>query len=317
MLPAAFSALCAVWLLARFDARSRPEPGSETGTLLVLLLAIASSLSLGVADYLSGVALRKDGRTESALTYTALATALGALVAILALPVATPDSFTANDGWWAVAAGCCLGVALPLLMVGISRGPISIVAPVLGLVSLAVPAILGPLLGDELSSLEFLGLLLAFPAAALVAMAPVHHNANALPVAQAFGIAVASGGFLGGAAVCYGQTSPASGIGPGIVSQLTAAGLLVAIGVLWKLWLRPTLPALTPAAGFGVLSGIATVLSVLAYQRGSVAIVAAVLGLAPGPTILLARFLDHEKINPVQLLGFAFGIGAVVFFALG
>ena len=284
---------------------------------MVLLLAVASSLSLGVADYLSGVTLRNDGRNESALTYTALATVLGAVVAILALPVVTPEAFTARDGWWAVAAGCCLGVALPLLMVGMSRGPIAIVAPVLGLVSLAVPAILGPLLGDELSRLEVAGLLLAFPAAALVAMSPAHASTNALPLLKAFAVAITSGGFLGGAAVCYGRTAPASGIGPGVVSQVTAAALLFAIALMWGRWLRPTVRGMRPAAGFGVLSGVATVLSVLAYQRGSVAIVAAVLGLAPGPTIVLARFLNHERINPIQLGGFALGVAAVVFFAFG
>jgi drug/metabolite transporter (DMT)-like permease len=202
-------------------------------------------------------------------------------------------------------------------MVGMSRGPIAIVAPVLGLVSLAVPAILGPVLGDDLSGLEVMGLLLAFPAAALVAISPAHASHNALPTPQALAIAIASGGFLGGAAVCYGRTAPASGIGPGVVSQVTAAALLFAIAALWGRWLRPKYAALLPAAGFGALSGVATVLSVLAYQRGSVAIVAAVLGLAPGPTIVLARFLNHETINPVQLVGFGFGVAAVVLFAFG
>ena len=231
---------------------------------MVLLLAITSSISLGVADYLSGVTLRNDGRAESALTYTALATALGAAIALLALPVLTPDAFTARDGWWAAAAGGCLGVALPLLMVGMSRGPIAIVAPVLGLVSLAVPATLGPLLGDELSGLEVVGLLLAFPAAALVALTPAQGGGNRLPVSRALGIAILSGGFLGGAAICYGQTSAASGIGPGVVSQATAAALLVVIARLWGRWLRPTLRGMKPAAGFGALSGVGTVLSVLA-----------------------------------------------------
>jgi drug/metabolite transporter (DMT)-like permease len=284
---------------------------------VVLLLAVASSLSLGVADYLSGVALRNDGRAEGALTYTALATALGAAIALLALPVATPESFTARDGWWAAAAGCCLGVALPLLMLGMSRGPIAIVAPVLGLVSLAVPATFGPLLGDELSVLEVAGLLLAFPAAALVALSPTQRGSNRLPVPQALAIAIVSGAFLGGAAVCYGQTTAASGIGPGVVSQATAAALLSAIARLSGRWLRPRRRGIKPAVGFGALSGVATVLSVLAYQRGSVAVVAAVLGLAPGPTIVLARLLDHEEIARIQFGGFAVGIVAVALFAFG
>ena len=89
-----------------------------------------AAVALGVADYLAGATLRSDGRQQAALTYTAVATGVGALVALLAVPIARPEAFTAPDVLWAMAAGVAIGIALPLLMVGMARGPMAIVAPV-------------------------------------------------------------------------------------------------------------------------------------------------------------------------------------------
>ncbi len=283
---------------------------------MVLTLAITSAVSLGVADYLAGVTLRRDGRTDAALSYTTIASMLGSVFVLAALPLAPPEAFGRADLGWAIAAGIAFGVALPLLMVGMARGPIALVAPVFGLVSLAVPAIVGPLLGDELSQAEFFGLLLAFPAAGLVAITP-HRTEDAMPVGQALLLASAVGALLGAAAVFFGRTATDSGIGPAVVAQITATALLFGTGIVSGRLLRPRRQGLGPAAGVGTLSALAVLLSVLAYQRGPVAIVAAVIGLAPGPAVLLAWLLISERINRLQLLGFAFGVAAVVLFAVG
>lgn len=283
---------------------------------MVLGLAIAASLSLGVADYLAGVALRRDGRTNAALTYTAVAFGAGLLLVVLAIPFASIERFSAADVGWSVAAGTAFGLSLPLLMVGMARGPIAVVAPVLGLTSLAVPAVAGPLLGDSLSNLELLGLLITFPAAAMIALNP-HPTENALTTGGAVVVAVTAGGLLGSAAVFFGRTSTDSGIGPGAVAQLTGLLLLLGLGSISGRIVRPRRGATEAAVFVGLLSGFSVVLSVLAYQRGPVAIVAAVIGLAPGPTVALAWILMKERITMVQFGGFAFGVAAVVLFAVG
>jgi drug/metabolite transporter (DMT)-like permease len=283
---------------------------------MVLALAIASSLSLGLADYLAGVTMRRDGRRDAALTYTTVGFAVGLLVVVAAIPAAPIESFSARDIGWSIAAGAAFGVSLPLIMVGMARGPIAVVAPVLGLTSLALPAIAGPLLGDRLSDLEVAGLLIAFPAAAMVATAPQTAE-DAFPIAKALSIAIAAGLFLGAAAIFFGRTDTASGIGPGVVAQLTGFLLLVAVGLGTKRLFRPKRDALPIGAVVGVLSGLAVFLSVLAYQRGPVAIVAAVIGLAPGPTVMFAWWLMNERISRLQVAGFALGVAAVILFALG
>lgn len=283
---------------------------------MVLSLAIASALSLGVADYLAGATLRRDGRTESALVYTAIGAVFGAFLVFVALPLAPPDGFTRADLLWSIAAGLALGMALPLLMIGMARGPMSVVAPVLGLVSLAVPAIAGPLLGDRLSASEVAGLLLAFPAAGLVSLSDTE-SAHAAPIPPAIAFAAAAGMLFGSSAVFFGQTSTGSGIAPGVIAQSTAAILLLSAIIVMRKIMRPRREAVLPAISVGVLTALAVFLSVLAYQRGPVAIVAAVIGLAPGPTVLMARLLAGEKVAWIQMVGLGLGAAAVILFAAG
>ncbi|MDJ0924098.1 MAG: EamA family transporter [Acidimicrobiia bacterium] len=282
----------------------------------MLSLAIASAISLGVADYLAGVTLRRDGRVQMVLTYTALTIAIAAVVVGAGLLVATPASFTLRDALWGVAAGVSIGLALPLLMVGFARGPIAIVAPVIGLVALAVPAAIGPLLGDQLSALEVVGLLVAFPAAALVAVSP-QPSQSALPVGSALLLSITAGGLLGLTAILFGRTGIDSGIGPAVAAQASALLFLLAVAAVTGRLARPRRTAVLPAVAVGLLSAVAAICSVLAYQRGPVAIVAAVLGLAPGPTVILAWWLTQERINRLQMVGFSLGVVAVVLFALG
>jgi drug/metabolite transporter (DMT)-like permease len=205
---------------------------------VVLVLAIASAISLGVADYVLGDTLRRDGRTESALTYTAIGSLVGIFVVGVAWPIAPPEAFKAEDALWGLAAGSVIGLALPLLMIGMARGPIAVVTPVIGLVSLVVPAIVGPLLGDQLRGLEVAGLLVALPASAMVAAHPSGLD-DGLPVGQALALAATAGALLGAAAIFFGRTSTESGIGPAVVSQIGATGLLLAIAMASPRLVRP------------------------------------------------------------------------------
>lgn len=283
---------------------------------MVLWFAISSALSLGVADYLAGATLRRDGRTDSALIYATIGAVFGAVIVLAALPLAPPDEFTREDMLWSIAAGVSVGLALPLLMIGMARGPMSVVAPVLGLVALAVPAVAGPLLGDHLSGLEIAGLLIAFPAAGLVSLSD-HDGSVAAPIPQAIMIAATAGVLFGSSAIFFGQTNTASGIAPGVVSQLTAASLLVTVTLLMRKVMRPRRDALVLSVAVGGLTALAVFLSVLAYQRGPVAVVAAVIGLAPGPTVLMAWLLAREKVAWIQMMGLMLGAAAVILFAAG
>lgn len=283
---------------------------------MVLALAVAASLSLGAADYLAGATLRRDGRDSAALTYTTAMLAVGLVVVVAAMPAVPFAAFSRADLLWSIGAGAAFGVAFPLLMYGMARGPIAVVAPVLGLTSLVVPAIVGPLLGDRLSTPEVIGLIITLPAAVLIGFDP-HDSEDAMPLALAVSVAMAAGALLGASAIFFGRTSTDSGIVPGIVAQLTGFALLAGIAGAAGRFVRPTRTALRTVAAAGGLSGLAVVLTVVAYQRGPVAVVAAVIGLAPGLTVVLAWRLIGERINRLQIVGLLLGASAIFAFALG
>jgi drug/metabolite transporter (DMT)-like permease len=279
-------------------------------------LAATCALLLGVVDYLSGVTLRRDGRHDAALSYAALASIVGLLVVVASWPLARPEHMTRADVIWAIAAGVSIGSALPLLMVAMARGPIAVVAPVIGLMSLAVPAIAGPLLGDVLTRWDVVGVLLALPAAALVATLPESDVSDGA-VSAAVVLAMIVGALLGSAAVFFGRTGEESGIGPAVVAQVTTALFVLVSGVITGRLVRLRRSGITAAVAMGILNVLAVLSSVLAFQRGPVSVVAAIIGMAPGVTVVLAWFVVHERIGRRQILGFALGAVAVVLFAIG
>ena len=284
---------------------------------MVLALAIGSSVAIGLVDYIAGITLRRDGRMESAFLYTAIGSVLGSILVAAMLPLAPAVQFIRSDVFWSIGAGLAIGTALPIVMVGMARGPMTVVAPVMGLVTLALPAVVGPFVGDRLSTLELVGLLLAFPACALISMSNTGPADAGAPIAQAVAYGAVAGTLFGLAAVCFGQTSTESGILPGVVGQVTTAVLLIGLMLATGRALRPRREAVGLASASGLLTALAVFLSVLAYQRGPIAVVAAVIGLGPGVAVLLAWLLDKERIRIVQIVGFVLGVIAVILFGMG
>lgn len=283
---------------------------------MTLALAATCALLLGAVDYLSGVTLRRDGRHEAALSYTALGSLVGLVLVLASWPLARPEHVARADVLWAVAAGVSIGMALPLLMVAMARGPMAIVAPVIGLVSLAVPAVAGPILGDVLTGWDVVGLLLALPAAGLVATLP-ESDATEGAASAAVALSLLAGTLLGSAAIFFGRTGQESGIGPAVVAQMTATLLLLVSVVVTGRMVRLRRSGVVPAVAMGVLNVLAVLSSVLAFQRGPVSVVAAIIGMGPGVTVVLAWLVAHERIGRRQMMGFALGSVAVVLFAVG
>jgi len=94
-------------------------------------------------------------------------------------------------------------------------------------------------------------------------------------------------------------------------------GVLVGIVVMAMVGLRPETHPL--GILFAVLTGITGVLGTLFYysaaSRGQISIVVSLTALYPLITILLAIIFLHETLNPKQVVGLGFAIGAIVLLA--
>ena len=268
--------------------------------------ALGASLSYGVADFVGALAARR----ASALTVTLGMQTVGLLVLLPFLPFlpGRPSAAAIVIGAVSGAAGTA---GLVIYLRAMAIGPIGVVSPLAAVSGAAVPVAWGAfVLGDELSSLQTFGVLLALVSVVVVAWVP----GSAVGAADVRGVigGLASGVLFGGFFIALDATPADSGMWP-----LVGARVASAIGVLLLLRLvsRPVHPgaALPQILLSGTTDMSANVLFLLATRGGLLSISALLSSLYPVVALLLARRLLKERLNPVQGSGV---VGALVAMSL-
>ena len=268
--------------------------------------ALGASLSYGIADFVGALAARR----ASALTVTLGMQTIGLLVLLPFLPFLPGQPSTA-----AIVIGAVSGTAgtagLVIYLRAMAIGPIGVVSPLAAVSGAAVPVAWGAfVLGDELSSLQTFGVLLALVSVLVVAWVP----GSAVGAADLRGVigGLASGVLFGSFFIALDATPADSGMWP-----LVGARFASTIGVLLLLRLvsRPAhLGAALPQVMFaGTMDMGANVLFLLATRGGLLSISALLSSLYPVVALLLARRVLKERLNPVQASGV---VGALVAMSL-
>jgi len=294
-----------------------PVPVIGQHSSVTVLLAAVSAVFFGVGDLLGGIAIRRSGRPGAAVSVAMTATAVAAVVVGLVLVVRPPEAVSVADVIWPVMAGLLMAATRPLLYLGMARGPVAVFAPGYGLTMIAVPALVGPFIGQHLTGIEVLGVLLAVIAVVLLSGEGKLPRIGDIVRSRVVGMALAVGCSIGMAGILLTQADPAAGEVPALLVLLT--GLVVlstfARARSGSVWPDPIVRRFGLVLGF--TSGTAFVLSTAAYLRGSAAVVTALIALCPGVSVGIAwRFLG-ERVAPLQVLGGVFGVASVVAFALG
>ena len=294
-----------------------PVPAIGQHSSVTVLLAAASAVFFGVGDLLGGIAIRRSGRPGAAVSVAMTATAVGAVVVGLGLVVRPPEAVSVADVIWPVMAGLLMAATRPLLYLGMARGPVAVFAPGYGLTMIAVPALVGPFIGQHLTGIEVLGVLLAVIAVVLLSGEGRLPRIGDIVRSRVVGMALAVGCSIGMAGVLLTQADPAAGEVPALLVLLTGLVVLSTFARVrsGSVWPDPIVRRFGLVLGF--TSGTAFVLSTAAYLRGSAAVVTALIALCPGVSVGIAwRFLG-ERVAPLQVLGGVFGVASVVAFALG
>ena len=168
------------------------------------LLALVSSLSWGVADFMGGLASRRAG----AVHVLAVSYPSGAVVLTLIAMFVVPGHISGGALGWGVAAGLIGALAIGLLYRALSRGPMGIVSPVTAVMAGAVPVLVGVARGESLSTLALIGIACAGIAVVLVSR-ETGEQARVTP--STIVLALGSG-------VCIGLYLSAIGLAPAGVS---------------------------------------------------------------------------------------------------
>ena len=280
----------------------------------VFLGGLAAAL-LGTGDFFGGVGGRRIDHPGAVVSIAWVASIVGAAVAGLFVLVFPPAHFGRTDFYWTMLALVFAATARPLLYLSMERGPMAVVAPVFSLVSLVIPAVGGPLTGDALGGAELVGVALAVPAVLLISSEGRLPTTEMLRVGSALALGSLVGVILGCLSLTFAQITPDAGAMPAFLTQLGAVAVIPLVTVPFRLMA----PVSRDARRFGVLVGLidigAVIAMVIAFQRGNVAVIAAMLGFAPVTAMTLAWRIYHEAVRRWQWVGAAMGAVSIILFS--
>ena len=283
---------------------------------MVILLGLAAAVLYGGGDFIGGMATRR----AHVLTVLTLAETAGVIAALAAAFIA-PGAVSLTGLAWGFSAGVVGGLGLIIFYVGLATGPMSVVAPVSGLVSTVLPVAVALAWGERPGARVYAGALLCLVAIVL-ASSSGEGNASRGPGRRP-GRAIAYGTASGTAFGLFfllirnaGQSGAVWPVAAGRVGELVAV-LGTALVLRRGLRARGVDGRLLLAASFaGVIDVIANICYVAATRTGMFGLAVVMASLYPGVTVLLARMVLGERLRWIQRAGLAIAALGIVLIAV-
>jgi drug/metabolite transporter (DMT)-like permease len=277
---------------------------------MVIFLGLAAAVLYGSGDFLGGMATRK----VPVLPVLLLADTAGLIVALV-VALASPGSVSVAGLAWGISAGLIGGLGLIIFYIGLATGPMSVVAPVAGLVSTVLPVGVALAEGERPEVGVYAGAVLCLVAIVMTSSAG-DGGSTAGPAGRASrpgrGRAIAYGAVAGAAFGLFfllirnaGESGEFWPVAAGRIGEL--AVVLIAAAVLR----RSLSPGgadgrlLLAAAGAGAIDVVANICYVAATRTGAFGLAVVLASLYPGFTVLLARVVLGERLRWVQRAGLA------------
>jgi drug/metabolite transporter (DMT)-like permease len=267
------------------------------------LLAVLSALVYGCADFLGGKATRK----SAAATVTASSQLAGLSVLALGVIIVGGEGPTLRVLAFGAVAGLAGALGIILLYAALAQGTMSIVSPVTAVTAAIVPLVAGTIwLHERPPSRAWFGVSLTIVAIALVSQAtgsgPDGRTKGAMRIVA---MSVGAGAGFGILFVLLRQAGDPRAVG---LWALVGARP-ISIGASALLARRAHQPVLVSrsewktVASAGILDQAANILYVLSIGRGLLSVLAVLAAMYPVSTVALARIIDGERLQQVQLFG--------------
>jgi drug/metabolite transporter (DMT)-like permease len=234
---------------------------------------------------------------------------VGLGLVIVSLPLVTGE-LRAHDLGFGGAGGLAGAVGVVLLYRALAIGPMSVVAPITGLLAAAVPVVAGVAEGDRPSTANGVGMAVALAAIVLVSA----EGGGSLRPSDRRGVVLALGAGLGFGVffVALSHTADGAGTWPLLAARVASVSALGGLALLGRVDHEVPAGVRLPAAGAGALDVAANLLYLLAVRRGLLSVVSVLTALYPVSTVVLARLVLKERFLRVQQVGMAFAVVAVV-----
>jgi drug/metabolite transporter (DMT)-like permease len=283
---------------------------------MVVLLGLAAAALYGSGDFLGGMASRR----AHVLTVLTLVQTAGVIVA-LAVAAASPGPASLAGLAWGVGAGLVGGLGLIIFYAGLAAGPMSVVAPVSGVVSTVLPVAVALAEGERPGTGVYAGALLCLVAIVLASSAtdtggdsggdsgggtsPARRPGRAVAYGTASGVSFGLFFLLIRNAGQSGEVWPVAAGRIGELAVVLAAAAILRPGLLRGVGGGIPLAA----AGAGVIDVLANICYVAATRTGAFGLAVVLASLYPGVTVLLARVVLGERLRRIQRVGL--GLAAI------
>lgn len=274
---------------------------------MAVLLSLFSALAYGISDYLGGIFAKRSSPWQVAVAGQSSSAVCASLAAILIGWNASSDDLLTG-----AIAGLGSGVGVVYLYRGLANARMGVVAPLSAVGAALIPVAFGLITGERPSWLAAAGIIVAFPAIAMISKIvdedPTHRGGVIDGVVAGLGFGVMF--------MFLGRASEDSGLAPLAMSQITSVLTVVAFGIaLRQVWI-PDRTAMR-AIMMGPLGSSAQGAFLYATHHGLLSVVSVISSLYPAGTVLLAAVLLRERIHRVQGIGLALAMLAVALVAAG
>jgi len=276
---------------------------------MVILLGLAAGVLYGTGDFLGGLATRR----VQVLAVLMLAETAGVIVAVPAAAMSPGPARLAGLAW-GISAGLVGGSGLIIFYVGLAAGPMSVVAPVSGLVSTILPVTVALAEGERPGAEVYAGALLCLAAIVLASSAggdlPRRPRAARWPglsgAGRAVGYGIASGASFGLFFLLIRNAGQSGELWPVAAARIGELAVVLIAAAVLRRSLMPRgagFRLLLAATGAGAIDVVANICYVAAARTGNFGLAVVLASLYPGVTVLLARVVLGERLRWVQRAG--------------
>jgi drug/metabolite transporter (DMT)-like permease len=268
---------------------------------------LLSALIWGAGDFCGGLGTRR-ASVLGVLTFAELS----GLVVLLILGIIFGEPLPALPAiGWAFAAGIMGNVGLGFLYRGLATGRASIVAPVSAVIGAGIPVLFTVFTSGLPDIFKLIGFAIAFLA---IVLASQSEDAKTGHSALQYGL-VAGVGF-GGFFILIDQAGGESSTFYPLVVARAMAAFTIAILALIRRVPMPAKTVLPIILLSGVLDAFGNVFFLLASTLGTLDVATILSSLYPASTVILSRFILHEKTTRLQQAGVVLALIAIVLIAL-
>lgn len=275
--------------------------------MISILLGLGAALTWGAADFNGGIASKRSN--PYGVVAVAHAISLGIL---LILAFLTGEALPPwQDLFWGGGAGLCGGIGLMILYRALAEGRMSVAAPVSGLLTAALPVVVGFLIAGNPGAWALFGFVLALSAVWLISGSErmtIHSSYLGQPIIAG----LAFGGFL----ILLNRASGTSLLWPLIAVRIVSISSLLGYATITRQPWVPKRESLVPLVLSSLLDTLGNAAYALSARTGRLDVAAVLSSLYPGATVLLAWVFLKERISRMQSLGVLLALAAIVMFTI-